>query len=81
MDGKVFANWLYEIIEACQEINDTGLCEECPMRSYCIYEMTFADIAHDCPRDCFEEILKMGQDPKWYVLSDDEKEEINARAW
>lgn len=79
MDKKVFAHWLDEIAEACREIADCDLCGECPMRVYCIEETPFADIAYECPQDTFEEIIKMGNDPRWYVASDDERDEMRAK--
>ena len=79
MDKKVFATWLDEITEACEKIKECDLCHECPMSVYCIEETTLADIAYECPQDDFKEIIKMGEDPKWYIMSDDEKDEIRAK--
>ena len=79
MDKKVFAYYLDEITEACENIRNAELCGECPMRVYCIEETTFADIAYDTPQDSFKEIVKMGEDPKWYVMSDDERDEVRSK--
>ena len=79
MDSKYFAGCLDEITEACERIKEAELCAECPMRVYCIEESTFADIAYECPQDDFKEIIKMGEEPKWYVMSTDERLEAAYR--
>ncbi len=79
MDSKYLAQCLDEIIEACENIKDNHLCEECPLNLYCIEETTLLDIAYNCPHDHFKEMIEMGKDPEWYVMSEDEKDEIKLR--
>ena len=76
MDSKYLAGCLDEITEACENIKDKELCVECPMYHCCIEDTPLADIAYDCPRSHFDEIIEMGKDPEWYVMSEDEKDEI-----
>lgn len=79
MDTKVFSGWIEDVAYACQEIQDAQLCEFCPMKATCIEDSAFSVIAFDTPRDNFEEIIKMGDNPKWYVMSDDARLEMAYR--
>lgn len=79
MDSKYFAGCLEDVAYACESIKEKGLCEHCPMSATCIDESTFSEIAFDIPRDNFDEIIKMGENPEWYILSDEQKIEIAYR--
>ena len=65
------------VLSACDNISEAGACDKCPLRSTCIEDHSFADVATSFTKYDWDEFFGLSDDVSSYV---DERDYIASMA-